>query len=279
MSNNRKYFSCTTFTEVKTASGQLLNIQCRPEDKEKIKELFGIIYKLSYPVTKEIKNISHGGYGRYTRFDIKQNKYAGGGCGYIEVIEIKNAPEDRNGNIVHECESSNSTYWEFDTIENAIEGWEHSWGINCPGDILKKSKGFIREVKCGWFSPWFYAVADQALYGDFAFPERIGTDHYLYRPFNRFIVKKYDPSNEEADENGEIEIIKTCIGYTCREERYDYYNSDKTYLNHTIYWDDGTLWSGSSLSGAPQLIEKDKYVIIQKKKLCDFAKKKEYYVK
>lgn len=36
--NQKKDFGCTTFTEVKTWRGQLIEILCRPEDKEKFKE-------------------------------------------------------------------------------------------------------------------------------------------------------------------------------------------------------------------------------------------------
>ena len=118
---NKKDFSITTFVEIKTATGQIIDVQCRREDIPKIKELLELIYHVEIPVTKEIKNICHGGYGRYTRFDIIQHKYAGGGCGYIECIEIRNPPENRNGNIVHQCESSHSTFYEFDTIEKSYQ--------------------------------------------------------------------------------------------------------------------------------------------------------------
>lgn len=270
----KKDFSLTTFIEVKTAIGQIINIQCCHDDKEKIKEIFDSVYKLEMPIVKEIKNVCHGGYGRYTRFDIEQKKYAGGGCGYIETIKINNSPDNRNGNIVHECSSSTSTFWEFDTIENAMAAWELSWGNSHPEDKLKVLKGFVREVKCGWYSPWFYAVANQALQGDFAFPNSVGKDHPIYRPFNNFKIAKdvYNFDSEEYDKEYEV---KTCIGYTEEMVRYDY---DKSYKNYTIYWDDGTCWSGSSLKEAPELLKKEDYKIVLKPKICDYVKKRKYNV-
>jgi len=204
---NELNFSCTTYFEVKTVTGKMIDIQCRPEDKDKIKEIFKYVYHIDCPVTKEVKNISHGGFGRLTRFDIIQHKYAGGGCGFIEALEVKNPPDNRCGNIVHEYTSGYSTYWEFDTIENAIEAWSKHWG-NHYMDSIKKEPGFIREVKCCWFSPWFYAIANQALNGDFCFPDRVGIDHPIYRPYNRFVIKD---RFEDLDEPKKKTVIKTCI--------------------------------------------------------------------
>ncbi len=275
MTNTLKQdFSMTTFVEVKTAIGQTVSIQCRQEDKEKIKEIFDLIYKIEIPVSKEIKNICHGGYGRYTRFDIEQKKYAGGGCGYIEVIQIHNPPDNRNGNIVHEYESSTSTFWEFETVEEAITAWERTWGSSHAGDKLKASQGFIREIKCGWYSPWFYAVANQALQGDFSFPNTVGKDHPIYRPFNKFKIANEVYNNDTEEYETEYEV-KTCIGYSEEMKRYDY---NKEYMNYTIYWDDGTEWSESSLENAPELLKKEEYKIVLKPKLCNYAKKRKYNV-
>ena len=271
---DKKDFSITTFVEVKSAVGQIIDIQCRSEDIPKIKELSELIYKVELPVTKEIKNIEHGGYGRYTRFDTKQQKYAGGGCGYIEVIKINNPPENRNGNIVHECESSTSIFWEFDTIENAMKAWECSWGRSYPADELKRSKGFIREVKCGWFSPWFYAVANQTLCGDFAFPNSVGKDHSIYRPFNKFKVGKEVYNNDTEEYETKYEV-KTCVGYVERKVKPDY---DREYIMYNIYWDDGTYWEESSLKNAPIPLKLGDYIITLQKKICDYVPRKEYDV-
>lgn len=273
MSDNEKIdFGCTTFVEVKIGGGRLVEFQVRPEDKDKVKDFAKYIKNIELPVTKEIKNIQHGGFGRYTRFDIEQKKYAGGGSGFIEILKINNPPENRNGNIIHEYESGGSKFWEFETIDDAEEGWKHSWGLSYPEDILNKSKGFIRMVKCDWFSPWFYAVANQALYNDFAFPNTVGNDHPIYRPFNKFVIRNYDPLNKKCDEDGYIDEIKTCIAYTCRKVKS--HNSYNAYIEHTIYWDDGTLWSGSSLKDAPKLADKSVYKVNVKKTLLDYERRK-----
>ena len=272
MTKNKKDFSITTFTEIKTVTGQLIDIQCRDEDVGKIKELSELIYHINIPFTKEIKTISHGSFGRYSRFDIEQKKYAGGGCGYIECLKINNPPEKRNGNIIHECSSGNSVFYEFDTIENAEKVWEKTWA-RYADELIPKSEGFIRRVSCGWFSPWFYAVANQLLYGDFAFPERVGIDHPIYRPFNKFKLEREEYNSIKEDYVKKYDI-KTCIGFNEEKVQHDY--EIREYTKYTIYWDDGTFWSGSSLKDAPELVEKDKYKIIFKTNLCNFIKKRKY---
>lgn len=42
--------------------------------------------------TRELKLVSFGAYGLYTRFDIERHEYAGGPHGYIELLEVKDAP-------------------------------------------------------------------------------------------------------------------------------------------------------------------------------------------
>lgn len=240
-----KDFSWTTYVEAKTGGGQFLGINCRSEDKEKIIDMLKDIDHIEFPATKEI-SIGHGAYGRYSRYDIKKRKYAGGCSGYIEVLEIKNPPEGRCGNVIHEYNSGESIFYEFRTIGDARMAFENSWSSRRTGEKIKEEPGFIRSVICGYFSPWFYAVADQALFGDFVFPMSICIDHPVYRFGKQFVTKDYEGCVE----------VKTCVAVT--QEKYESVTSgeDRYYL--TIWFSDGTSWSeygGSSFR--PRVLEKE----------------------
>jgi hypothetical protein len=41
-------------------------------------------------------------------------------------------------------------------------------------------------VECGLLDPWFFAIADQGLNGDFALPNSL-YDHPVFRPFHRYM--------------------------------------------------------------------------------------------
>lgn len=232
-------FDVVTCNEGKTGGGQLIEFSCRPEDVEKVKKFLETIEVIDIPTTKKVC-VGHGGYGRDTRFNIIQRKYAGGGCGagggYIEILEIKNPPDGRCGFIVHQyIACKGSIFIEFDNIKNAIAVWnDYSvWA----GDLKKLSryKGFIRLVKCGGLSPWFYAVGDQHLLDDFVFPDVI-TEDPIYRFGRKFIVRDY---------NG-LTVIKTCMGmhFIKREIAYN-----KTKKYRVVYWDDGTIWDEYNTGG------------------------------
>jgi len=218
-------FNCYTYSEAKTGAGQLLEFTCRPEDVEKVKEFLKIVRTIDVPVTGTV-NISHGGYGKYTRFDIVQHKYAGGGIGYIEVLEIKNPPDGRHGIVLHEYSGpGGSIFYEFKTLKEAEGTWEKFFNGR---KELGQCSGFIRSVPCGWMDPWFYAVGDQLLMGDFAFPDVMG-DHPVYRFGRKFVVQEYD----------DLPVVKTCVGSVMVERGY-YEREKKKYTQ--VFWDDGTVW-------------------------------------
>ena len=62
-------------------------------------------------------------------------------------------------------------------------------------------EGFKRRVVCNALTPWFYAIGDEELIGDYAFPEGFQDDP-VYRLGKRFVVFDHDGVPE----------IKTCMG-------------------------------------------------------------------
>jgi len=260
-SEKRKIFSCYTHSECRTGKGQLVEFTCRPEDVEKIKAfLTENLRTIEIPATCAVENISHGGYGRYTRYKIIQHKYAGGGyqgCGgFIEVLEIKNPPDNRCGFVIYldmlDMDSYDSAFFEFKTLEDAKEAFENSWSAGRSiRNTMTKQKGYLRTVECGFLSPWFYAVADQNIVGDLVFPNVVVEDDPVYRVFRKFIVRDYDG----------LPTIKICFGCVYYETGGSYPDYKK-HQHKKVFWNDGTVWDDSFSSHIPKPLD-EKTIWIQ----------------
>jgi hypothetical protein len=243
-------FSSYTYGEGRTGTGQLVKFSCPPEELERVKKfLKENVLAIDIPTTGRV-NVGHGGYGRYTRYDITQYKYAGGGNpgsgGFIEVLEIKNPPEGRWGIVIYEYNShGGSVFSEWETLEDAINAFENCWG----GSIESKEKfltmpGLKRRVVCEALTPWFYAIGDEELIGDFTFPEGLQDDP-IYRFGKQFVVFDHDG----------IPAVKTCMGTRFIEDRYEDY-PHKEYHFRLVYWDDGSVWEEmNDRSNPPRPIE------------------------
>lgn len=247
--NGKKDFRVTTYGEAKTGGGQFIEFKCRPEDVEKVKESLKDIKAIWEPVTGHV-SVGHGGRGRYTRYDIEQHEYAGGGsdgvCGYIEVLQIKNPPDGRHGIVVHEYNTlMGSVFTEFRELRDALNAFKKNGASSNP-----KLEGFIRRVECGGLEPWFYAVGSQLLLGDFVFPDVI-TEDPIFRFGRRFVVR---------DRDG-LPVIKTCMGMRKIKKRVGYYGDEKEKEYRVVYWDDGTIWDEHGSSQEPRpLDEKELWI-------------------
>lgn len=226
-----KDFTITTSIECSTGGGQLVEIKCRPKDVEWVKHYATMFHSIHIPETSII-SISHGCEGIYTRFIIKQHKYAGGGwpgCGgFIEVLEIKNPPEGRCGTVIHKEGYDRSTFYEFESLDEALKAWKKSFSF--PEEFVNE-KGFIRHVDCGLLEPWFYAVGNQAINGDFVFPDHLDHNHLVYRTGRKVKLVKYNKEEE----------LKVCWGTTTRKHKGCMDTEETEYL--VIQFDDGTIWS------------------------------------
>jgi len=238
-------FNCYTHSEGRTGEGQLVEFSCRSEDVEKIKQTLLDVRLVELPQTYSV-NIPHGSYGQYSRFKIKQHKYAGGGNGggggYIEVLEISNPPDNRCGFVVHEYHvGEGHCFTEWDSIGEAVIFFDKTWGSlpDKTDNFLKQFSGFKREVKCHLLVPWFYAVGEEGLIGDFAFPHGLQDD-----PVFRFGVRCVVPNGDENLPDGLS--IKTCMG--CRVFETDpgwnvlAQRRPEKEMVRIILWDDGTCY-------------------------------------
>lgn len=221
------------FTDVKTGVGQTVALELYTElgvsdDKiEQSKKYFADnVRRVALPCTHKI-NVEHGTYGAYSRYDIIQHKYAGGGSGYVEVLEIKNPPDNRCGVVLHYRPFPNEVVFvEFKTVQDACTSFEKRWGADRL-DKIEQDKGFVRVVNCGVLVPWFYAVGDEDLVGDYALASGL-ENHPVYRLGQQFIFRK----------TGEQPRIRTCVGtYVDRSQQTE---------RVVVYFDDGSSWSSAS---------------------------------
>lgn len=259
-------FKTYTFGEGKTAIGQIVKFTCGQGDIDEVAGFLSAKVRSVDIHTTGRVSIKHGGQGKYTRYNIEQHKYAGGGpgeCGgwgYIEVLEIKDTPNDRIGYIIHEDNSENGAqFTEWQTIDDAVNAFEQFYSSGNTSKEFPKQKGFLRIVNCGDLTPWFYAIGDQELIGDYAFPEGLQDDP-VYTFGKKFLV---------FDEIG-IPSVKTCMG-TRLLRRVD---SGDRYVEReyrVVYFDDGSSWDEgryylsfrSMSNNPPQPIGEDEFWIVE----------------
>ena len=244
-SGNREKSSAQQYVEVRTEGGQMVTIKASVDDIEGIKTALAKATYIELPVTGRV-NVEHGGYGRYTRYDIIQHEYDGSGPGYVEVLEIRNPPEGKHGIVVHyyTCHVG-SDFFEFDTVENALAAWKYCWGERDYRDFFSTQAGYMRSVRCGdILTPWFYAVGNQLIEGDHVFLDVIQDDPE-FRFGERYIVW-YDYPEKVA--------VKKCIGVRIVSEQKSF--PEDRYANYRyVYWDDGTFWKEDGSGQRPKLMQ------------------------
>lgn len=235
-------FSSYTYGEARTGLKQLVEFTCTSEDLDEVKAFLRTKVRTLELQTTHTVNVSHGGYGRYSRYQVVQHKYAGGGaggcCGYIEVLEIKNAPDGRCSFVVHEWTSGKGGWFtEWETLANALAAWECGWSGASKLETFAKLAGFKRRVPCGQLSPWFYAIGDEELVGDYALPFGVEDDP-VFRLGRKFLV---------TDDEGNVSL-KTCMGTRFVREIPDpsFYggrrSGDQVLVFRLVYWDGGSVW-------------------------------------
>jgi len=248
-------FGCIRCGEFWTGGGQLVEVRCASDETDKVlaalKEIKG--FEIKIPTTKRVKEVNGGKYGQYTRYDITQVKREGS---WLEVLQINDPPDGRCGNILLAWLPSapgGGTFFEFDTIENACEAFAELKKVFAQKkeEEVMKMKGCLRFARCGIFKPWFYAVADQALWGDVVFPDEVKEDE-VFQFGRKFVVDEYRG----------IISIKTCVGvkHLVRQSSSGYTRSSSYRL---VSWDDGTstnCWESERKSWPRPLSESEHWI-------------------
>ncbi|HVX90710.1 MAG TPA: hypothetical protein VHC20_03675 [Candidatus Paceibacterota bacterium] len=254
--------SVYSFGEARTANGQQLQFTCRPNEQSTISAFLAEhVGDVSVPMNRVV-SLSHGAYQQYSRYDIKQDKYAGsdgesGSC-YAELLEIKNPPDGRCGVVIYWYGTNgDGGFSEWGSLADARSAWAKS-GVRSSGKAAKECKGFIRFVECGVLRPWFYAIGDEHLVGDYTCPRGLN-DHPVYRLGTRFLA---------YDQDG-VPGIKTCLGARLIPAEKDNNGfMSRTFEvpeHYVVYWDDGTVydeahrapWWTTEKYPAPRLIGND----------------------
>jgi hypothetical protein len=225
-----------THGEARTLRGELVQFTCHPDIKDKIMAAITKLRSIKVAITHQVE-VPHGGYVRYSRYDLKQHRYVGYeyGLGYVELLEICNAPDNRCPYVIwrYMSDKVSSVFYEFETLEAAIKAWNNLGPTALFEKQRSNSDGFIRHVPCSGLDPWFYAVGDQTLYKDFVFPDGLEEDQ-IFRILKKYVV------NEVG-----FPTIKTCLGMiTIDHELRNRYEqrTGKTEKQRIVYWDDGTCW-------------------------------------
>jgi hypothetical protein len=242
----RDPFSSYQYGEGRTGIGQAVEFSCPSGHIEDVKAFLAEnIRTIRPPVTRELGQ-DHGGYIGYSRYVMKQYDYAGGRGGFIEVLEVENAPEDRFGIVCYEYSAyGESSFSEWKTVEDARSSFKLYFSGNRESRAkLPTLPGFKRLVQCGVMTPWFYAIGDEELVGDYTFPHGLQEDA-TYRFGRKFLVYGW---------NG-IPSIKACMGTRfVREKSSNYPYTDKQY--RMVYRNDGTAWKeGDTHHDYPHPIE------------------------
>lgn len=257
-----KKFSSYSFGEARTGIGQLIKFSA-PNEGKAFRIIKAVIRRyirsIDIYATKEIKNMTHGSFGRYTRYDITQHDYAGGRGGYIEVLSIADPPEERNPYVIHDHRANGqSSFSEWESLEAARAAWSHYWR-NTQEIKLEKQPGFKRLITCGLLTPWFYAVGDESLVGDYAFPDGLQDDP-VFIVGKKFVVTDYE---------GRVSI-KICMGcrflnYSEKGGNWDRYR-ERQVIKRVVYWDDGSTWSdlpGNKSEREPKPLRDDELWIVE----------------
>lgn len=228
----RSKISSFTYGEATTLSGQVISFECESGDERRAeirKFIEENVFIVRSPVIKKTQ-VSHGGYVGYSRYKIKQLKYAGGGMSFIEAIEVKNAPDGKACFILHEYLGKYTRFSEWNSRKELTDAFERYWsGTDDNGAVLKKLPGFKRLVFCGSMTPWFYAIGHEVLRGDYAVSSGLEDDP-CFRLGQRIAVEEL---------NGKVNI-KTCMGCRFIERKQDFHPYG-TEIMRLIYLDDGEV--------------------------------------
>lgn len=252
--------------EGRTGDNRLVRIECAHGKLDAVKAVLkNDIYSLHFPETHPSR-VGHGGYSRMTRFDIVQHKYAGGGApgcgGYFEVLEIKNPPDGRCGFVLFESSSDiGDRFFEWETLEAALSAFGKFFTEDFEG-----LPGFIRKVECGAdLVPWFYAIGEQELVADYAFPEgsqedpvySFGRKFLVYEGYD-LVLAGHDGDGDPIHEEKEKWRIKTCLGCRAYFQSQSHGEPEKAY--RVSYFDDGSSWNEKSdPQHRPRPVEDDKF--------------------
>jgi hypothetical protein len=190
----------------------------------------------------------------YSRFDLIRRNFRKFPTGYVEVLEVIDAPLNHARHIIHEkFVDRGRAFSEWKSGELATYAFNvTAWPITGSTGKLESLAGFIRHIHCHRLTPWFLATGTEAIIGPYVAPRGLDNDP-VYRLGGRFVC--FDPND------GEDPVIKTCLG--CRVEKGFNVNFPfEPYEYRIVYFDDGSVWKSNSKIRPPrELSEGELWVV------------------
>lgn len=248
-------FDSYKYGEGTTSQGQVVQFTAPSDEFQLASDALGRFRTITIPSSRT--NVEHGGYGRYSRYNLEQVDYGGGqneaGGGYYEILNILDAPDGRCPVVSHGYYASgehvSGFFAEWESVEAAKDHWDKTGRsrivtLKSFEDVEDKVvPGLIRTVDTGYLSPWFYATGNASLVEDYAFPEHLAQDP-TYTFGRQFLVPK------ESEKSGQIlRSLKTCMGCAVEErsvrKRHDRFSEGRegqsTKSHRVVQWHDGTV--------------------------------------
>lgn len=273
------------YGEGQTAGGQVVNFTAPLDTYDQAKDSLQYFRDVRIPESTAV-NVEHGGFGRYSRYDIEQVGYAGGQSesgagGYYEVLNIKDAPDGRHPFVSHgymgTSDSLSAFFAEWESVEAAMAHWKETGrgsiqmlrDFQKAADDGKEIPGLLRTVETGYLSPWFYATGNASLVGDYVFPENL-TEDPVFTFGREFLVPERSKKSQEV-----LHRIKTCMGCVVetKQDRQSYYHreqADRVKKFRVVQWHDGTMTEVYPTTAAEMLpvplAEKETWVVEAQKK-------------
>lgn len=229
-------------TEVVLASGRPVTVTCPIDMAEEVVKALASVSKLELPVAART-TIWHGNSPVYSRYDIEQILYREYIWGYVEILKVNDNPESRSPIILHErFRGGGRTFSYWKTLTNAQYTADQScWPTNGTNESFKKLAGFLGLVRSDGLIPWFLAVGDEQLIGEYVFPKR-HFQHPVFRPGQDFLV--YDMTNPKHPRPK----VKRCV--CCKMEKVQTPQAPLfTEEQLVIYWSDGSRTTEYSMRG------------------------------
>lgn len=228
--------------EVTLPDGRMLRYEATDAEHEAIAGIVGSLKNIRIAETRTMTAVDKSP-ARFTRYHITQHRYMGAQGGYIEVLEIHDAPDGRCPYVVHVFNvGDGSVVYEFDSVASAVAGLSVCVtsltlrdDMPSSSGIRKSVPGCLRHFICGPLTPWFYAVGHQPLIGDYAVAAGFEDDPY-FRLGRRY--KVFGSLGKDSDFTS-----KVCLG-----SRLEWHNQpsdrqhDRMEQVRVVYWDDGSTW-------------------------------------
>ena len=226
----------STYVNTVSNKGKPFTVKVRSGKSNLVRQLFAR-HIVDVDITQAYQtNVEHGCYGRYTRYKIEKHDYAASMVNFVELIEIKDPPEGYNPIVIHSHATGEGDFFmEWENLESAKKAFQNRMGLRIQS--LEKQPGHIRTIRLGALTPWFYAVGDQDLVGDYVLPIGVQDDSE-FKLGQQYVVFENN-----------LPRTAVCLGTRFIAKHYQEYRSSWSYRRpetvetfRLVHFSDGYIW-------------------------------------